>query len=740
MKMARENMGNTLKEFIRISTMRYRGKYLAFLTLILCLCAGCSITDSPKETEPGQDASMTNEIGCKGTTVQIQGELHWNQTFSWTYCSKEYEENGDGEKEIGYFVPGAEAQNAGESSIQDDARVLVFRQELGDTPFYAKIEEEIEKHSRCLIDLIGNTELTLAIRMEAEGYYELHLQKDGVSYTLQGKGLEKEEWYCFLEELLLSSDLYWGERDAYTDTLFPMFIDDHRYSEGDCWWLQFDGELLPIKWDDLISCNLYEDGLRICFYTDSQQEEEPLYRECLLHHGDEFPAFETEGELYDWFKEKLPSIQSYTAYPKKEVFEEARESEGENPGDWISEKTIYREMVTEEGQSLVYLTYQSMNYEFIYDTVWEDIRDTPFDHYDMFHVLGLATYHGVSYDATISEDGLLNQYDNLRQKYYLQQEIGKEVFSFAVERVYLPGDAEKEPEEISRLWKISVYRNEENEAFQEIEVWSAAFQECPVSFYDFNADGFQDLIVYYYYGANGGSESRYLWSPSRENFVYFPDLDYYGSYYVDPDTRRLHIHYHGSAISGSNEVYQWKNEMDCELIKDIKYYPASFDSTESMVIKVTRYDGGREEMLSDYTYSREEYEARRDDIWGIYNEDFIWEQEVTVDGETYILRYAQRPLEDMPPTWGEKYSGRLYIFREDTYLLSVRESEIIDPWSRMEWAEKDEEKWPWSIRPEDGEEKYLIIHYRNPLTGEEDGSWGIPVSNIPYAEWNPASS
>lgn len=737
MKMARESIGNNLKEFVRNSALWYGGKCLILLALILCLFAGCAMADSPKATETGQNASMADESGNKSITAQIQGELQWSENFSWSYCPEESNENGNGAEEIGYFTQNTGFKNAVGSIRRDDARVLVFRQELGDTPFYAQIEEEIEKHSRCLINLVGNTELTLAIRMEAKDYYELHLQQDGVIYTLRGTGLDKGEWYQFLEELLLTADLHWGERDAYTDTVFPMFTDDHRYSEGDCWWLQFDGELLPIKWYDLVSCNICEDGLRICYMQYNRQEEESFAAECLLQHGQELPTFETEAALFDWFKEKNPSIQSYAAYSEEEVFNSAR-FDNENTARAL-EKTPYRKITTGEGQELLYLTYESRYYEFCFDRTWGDIWSCPFDYYALRRILGIGWRRYIGFEVTVSGSGLINRYDNLKEKYYLQQEMGEDIFSFAVEYVYQPGDDEREPEEIGRLWRISVYRNGESEPFQEIEVESAAFQECPVSFYDFNADGFQDLIVYYYYGANGGSESRYLWSPSRESFVYFPDLEYYGSYYVDPETRRFHIHYHGSAISGSDEVYQWKNEMDCELIKDITYYPASFDSAESMVIKVTRYDGGREEILSDYTYSREEYEARHDDIWGIFREDFVWEQEVTVDGETYILRYAQSPLEDMPPTWGEKYSGRLYIFREDTYLLSVWESEIIDPWSRMEWAEKDEEKWPWSIRPEDGEEKYLIIHYRNPLTGEEDGSWGIPVSSIPYTEWDTTS-
>lgn len=707
------------------------------MLLMLCLCAGCGSSDSPKVTETEQDAFMANASGNRGTTTQIQDELQWSENFSWSYCAEEYEENRDGEKAIGYFIQNTDPENAIIRSEQDDVGVLVFRQEFGEVSLYELIKEKEDQYEGCLIDIIGGTELTLAVRVEAdakfqdeayENCYELHLKQGEVGYTFRAINLSKKGWYDFLEKLLLTADLHWGVRDAYVDTVFPALTFASGHSGEDCWWLQFDGELLPMEWEYLTSCNLCEDGLRICYVQYSREGEESVAGECLLRHEKAFPAYETESELYDWFREKIPTIQSYAAYLKKEVFENV-DFDDENTAVWESEKTPYREIVTEDGQGLLYLTYESRYYEFLFDRAWGDIWRCPFDQYVMRDILDIGGQRYVGFEVTISENGLEYRYDKLRQKYYLQQEIGEDIFSFDVERVYLPGDTEREPEDIGRQWKISVYGNGESEPFQEIEVESSGFYECPVSFYDFNADGYEDLVVYYYYGANGGSESRYLWSPSRENFIYFPDLEYFGSYSVDPETRRLHIHYHGSAISGSNEVYQWKNEMDCELLKDISYYPASYDSGEGMEIKVSRYDGGKKEILSDYIYSEEEYDARHSDIWGIFREDFIWEQEVNVDGENYILRYAENRTEDVAIEKGGSggYMGRLYVFREDTYLVRVLESDIILPWSRMEWTEKDGEK-------------YLVIHYMDPLTGEESGSWGIPVDAFSNADWDSVSS
>ena len=696
------------------------------LALILCLCAGCGSSDSTKADKTEQDEAdtfMENVSENQGVITRIQDELQWGENFSWSYCPEEYEENEDGEKAIGHFIQNADPKNASMCSEQDDVRVLVFRQEFEEVSLYEQIKEKEDQYEGCLIDIIGGTELTLAARVEAgTTCHELHLAQGEVGYTFRAMNLSKQEWYDFLEELLLAADLHWGEQDAYIDTVFPALTFPSDYSGKDCWWLQFDGVLLPMEWEQLISCSLYEDGLRICYIQYDRQEEESVAGECLLRHGEAFPAYETESELFDWFREKIPAIQSYAAYLTEEVFENA-DFDDENTAVWESDKTPYREIMTEDGQGLLYLTYEDKYYEFLFGRAWGDIWRCPFKQYAMRGILGIDSWDA-GFVVTVSENGLVNRCDKLRQKYYLQQEIGENIFSFNVERVYLPGDAEREPEDIGRQWKISVYRNGESEPFQEIEVESSAYDKCPVSFYDFNADGYEDLIVYYYYGANGGSESRYLWSPSRESFVYFPDLEYFGSYYVDPGTRRLYIHYHGSAISGSNEVYQWKNEMDCELLKDISYYPASYESGEGMEIKVSRYDGDREEILSNYIYSDEEYDARSSDIWGTYNEDFIWEQEVTVDGENYILRYAENRTEDVAidKAGSGGYLGRLYVYREDTYLVRVLESDIVLPWSRMEWTKK-----------EDG--KYLIIHYTDPLTGEESGSRGIPVSAFKVADW-----
>lgn len=118
----------------------------------------------------------------------------------------------------------------------------------------------------------------------------------------------------------------------------------------------------------------------------------------------------------------------------------------------------------------------------------------------------------------------------------------------------------------------------------------------PLSFEDFNADGYQDLFLLFYYGANGGSASHYLWSPSKEQFVKASEeLGYFGFYSIDPDTRRLYMHYHGSAISGTETTFQWSNETDCEKIK--KFVHDSVWHTDQIEVSIAEYSGERRRYL-----------------------------------------------------------------------------------------------------------------------------------------------
>lgn len=160
------------------------------------------------------------------------------------------------------------------------------------------------------------------------------------------------------------------------------------------------------------------------------------------------------------------------------------------------------------------------------------------------------------------------------------------------------------------------------------------------------------------------------------------------------------MHYHGTAIYGTETAYQWKNEMDFEMIKQFDH---DYEDNENNVrVKIVRYENGREELLSDYLYSVKEF-VKRDDIWGTYYEDFIWEKEVTdrTTGKKYMIRYAEVFLpEEAEKNKGIYYDGRIYVYDEDTYLVSVTHSEIVSESESIEWKDSAGDK-----------EQVLVIHY-----------------------------
>ena len=325
-------------------------------------------------------------------------------------------------------------------------------------------------------------------------------------------------------------------------------------------------------------------------------------------------------------------------------------------------------------------------------------RETP-DSYNMVDTT--RNNMGYDYDSCFlwaREEGGNTMYEDcLAGKYcYIRNLENEEVVRFQAEII------EKVSDDFFDIntYKVEIFDENEDELLQEIQVDSTYAHKSPFEFEDFNADGYQDITVLYYYGANGGSASHYIFSPSKQEFVELDsELSYYGMYSVELDTRRLYMHYHGSAIDGTEITYQWKNEMDYEIIKQYDHERVD----DNVHVKIIRYDNGKEEILSDYLYPFDEC-MERDDIWGTYYEDFIWEKEVTdrTTGKKYMIRYAEVYL----PEEAERYQGiiyydgRIYVYDEDTYLVSVRHTDFIDQSDSIEWENGDGDKEP-----------AVVIHY-----------------------------
>ena len=295
---------------------------------------------------------------------------------------------------------------------------------------------------------------------------------------------------------------------------------------------------------------------------------------------------------------------------------------------------------------------------------------------------------------TQDEDGSVSQFDLLTNTHFYRKDLGGgEVIRILAERT------EETSEEAGNddYYRVRIYDEKKNELLQELQVYSIETERSPFVFEDFNADGYLDLTVIDYYAAHNTPEHHYIFSPSKREFVKLDsELDYGAR--VDYETRRMYFHFHFLESYGLEVTYQWKNEMDYEVVKRFLHDGVK----DGVLVEISRYENGREEILSDYIYSYEEYEER-DDIWGTYYEDFIWEKEVTdkSTGKKYMIRYAEVFLpEEAKKNGGIYYDGRIYVYDEDTYLVSVTHSEIASESKSIEWEDGGRDK-----------EQALVIHY-----------------------------
>lgn len=417
------------------------------------------------------------------------------------------------------------------------------------------------------------------------------------------------------------------------------------------------------------------------FKKESENEGEVREEEVIIRPADLCLEHDSWEETLSYFAGEYPEMYSLkvSLYGRNTLWE----FEGETLGD------IFLEVKDVEGTH-GFLTWN--------EEICEVFSRGTENYYNMVDTV--RSNAGYDYDSCFlweqEEDGNITWEDNLEGSFFYVRDLGNgEIVRF---RIQIAG---KEAGEFvdTITYKVELYDEKENRLLQEIQVDSSFAHESPFEFEDFNADGYLDLTVIYYYGANGGTASHYIFSPSKKQFLKLDsELDYYGMYSVDDETRRLYMHYHGSAISGTETTYQWKNEMDYEKIRQFDH-----DTTEGGVqVTVTRYENGTEEILSDFEYSLEEYMARPD-LWGMYYEDFLWEKEVTdqATGQKYMLRYAEVYWpEEAAKNQGIYYDGRIYVYDEDTYLISVIHSEIISQSDSIVWEDGS-----------DGKEQALVINY-----------------------------
>lgn len=426
---------------------------------------------------------------------------------------------------------------------------------------------------------------------------------------------------------------------------------------------------------EILSCERDRQGFTLTILKADTDDDEKLYhyKETVSFHiAGELPEEKTQEEMRDYFLKKYPDATAYYVFPFESDNKENKDC-------------FYR--VEENGITYAYFTYMGQNYE---------MTDEGCDSYyncidDMRSRLNFDYTIVCKWEKDENGDAWWNFIDHI---FYLEKDIGTgEKFYFRITpSVDNDSAGESLPDayewDMDYVMEVSVYHEGNSEPFQVFLTSSDYYYRggSMITFEDFNADGYLDICILSYYGANGGTAFHYLWSPSREQFIKCSDeLDYFGYYWMDMDSRRLYMHWHESAVSGTEFIYQWENEMDCRLIKKFERDWAG----DEIRFRVMDYPGEKERVLLDYAD-----EAEASFSWDFYYDDLVWEKEISnsVSGEVYHLYYAQRDriTEDEDGEKGfEGYTDCLYVIDSQLQPVNYLEWESEAAYTEVIYTEQD---------------------------------------------------
>ena len=647
---------------MKVTTLR---RIIFMGTLILAGLSG-GLTGCKKREEAEESRPYEQQLS-------IEGELQWESGLDWTYIPQDRDgENG----KIGCFVP----ETASGEQIEVYHRTLSEEDFFVMTGSYARELQEKYPEEGINYRINGSTEIDQFVQLDTENEHRLYIRYQDSVYILSSE-VEKKAWQDFLTKWLFHVDLKWDG--------LAVIIPEGSVSDADT---KYKGIKTTLHWGedsifvdgDILLFHRQEDGYY--FKRSFKNEEEDRIEEVILRPADISLEYDSWEDALSFFRDRYPDMYSLEGY-----FHDKNSLR--NAEVRAHDHILYEERGTEGSHGF-----------FLWNgNVCEVFSWGYGSYYDMVHNMRrIEDYHlEPCFIWEKEEDGSIVYSDNVQGNFFRMTDLGDgNVIRLQAKIV----DKIEEEENGSYIYDVKIFDEKGEQLLQEIQADSVYAHRSPFVFEDFNADGYLDLTVQYFYGVNGGSASHYIFSPSKKEFMKLDsELDYYSTYSVDYETRRLEMHYHGSVITGSEITYQWKNEMDYEMIKLFNHIWLRDGDVQ---VNISRYENGKEEILSDFVYSDEEY-SERHDIWGTYYEDFIWEKEVTdrTTGKKYTLRYAEVFLpeeaeKNLGPNYGIYYDGRIYVYDEDTYLVSVTHSEIIFKSSSLEWEDGDGEK-----------EQALIINY-----------------------------
>lgn len=536
--------------------------------------------------------------------------------------------------------------------------VTVNAHNISETDFFSYLHQHLEYLCElypeaaisCSID--GESSLDGFARIELDnGIHYLYLGRQETAYELTGN-MPMDQWNSYLYNLFGTSGLQ-PDGQVVSENIMLFMLYNNEFSGEPGYRITFYYDFIEANLVNkkILSHQHNSDGFTLKVQTGEWPEES--IEEVSMCKLEVLPDFETAEEQRDYFLSKHPDMTYYYVYPPKD----------ENDGS----EAYY---IMENDVAYIYFTYTGQAYKLIDKGV-----DTP--HSNLAWTFFWDAGYNYREEFTWEKDENSILWQNFTDRIFsLECDIGTgETFLF---KLAPPADAQPVEYELfgtleyGETLDVEVYRKGENTPFQVFQTSCLEYDGHPIYLEDFNADGYLDLTVRFYYGANGGTAAHYLWSPSKEQFVECSDeLSYYGMYSIDQENRRLYMHYHNSALAGSEFTYQWENETDFSLIKSLDYYPVTnADETQEMQYQVKCYEGNEEHILADYTSP---YEYGEDgNPWGLYHDELIWEETVTssITGLPYHLYYAEKPQQDENgEVLPNAYEGHLYVVDRELCLI-----------------------------------------------------------------------
>ncbi len=570
------------------------GLFLALTAFgIAVILSGCVKKKAGEETWNKADKTAAGKIS-------IEGSLQWQQGFSRMYFPLS---ESAGDNRIGCLVSGEnrEKEKCSERAGQDTGVIEVYSYALSEEAFFSLVEntaEELEKRyedETIYYLLNGNAAIEQLVQLDTKREHWLFIRHQNSAYAFHGN-LAAEEWQDFLEDFVYTSGLKYNGLSVMRPGRPALDIKMENRYPGTWRRLQFKdfcgGYCFDIG-DRVLLFHVEEDGFYLKWQSGA--EDKLVVSEAVLRPTEIYPASGTGEEVLSYFQDKYPDMHCLDARFWGEDWY--------GPGQEDEEKAFYYIGGLEESRGV--FLWNGQPYEII-SRGWTDMaRAISFDMGYRCQVPFLR------WDR--EEDGSVILSDNRDGSHFCTWNLGggrtlalRAELEECISEGYLD----------NYRYRIEVYDVGREELLQKFQVISTYRYEEPFVVEDFNADGYLDLTVHYNSGYND-SFKHYIWNPEKEEFTELSAEWGYYEYEIDLEKRRLYLTYDGGGWADATYItYQWSGLTDYEMIKKFERRLLGNDIS----VKIIRYDGGKEEVLSDCLYSVEEYIERQHEITYAYDE------------------------------------------------------------------------------------------------------------------------